>query len=124
MTIGEQTKKWYDENEPGGFAPALLRCFLFGLVVKRPEFVLLAEPVRVKDGKVVGYGPGPNNCWWVWHLAAPPGTTTPYDWMAEAPYTLPYLAFKRRGKMKLYSWDHIRKDVYGRRTISSSTTTS
>lgn len=125
MTIGEETKKWYDENEPGGFAPALLRCFFFGLVVKRPDVVILAEPVLTDGKRIVAVAPKCHpNCWWVHYVAAPKGEATPYDFMAEAPDQLPYIAFKRRGKTKIYTWSHMRKDVHGRSTVSLSTTTT
>jgi len=120
MTIGEQTKAWYDEHERGGFAPALLRCFLFGVVVKRPEFVLLAEGVLTDGKNILAVAPYcVPNCWWLYFIGAPTGQTTPYDWMNEAPYPLEYVAFKRKGKLKIYTWARIRKDVYGR--IPSST---
>jgi hypothetical protein len=122
VTIGEQVKQ-YDEREgEGNFAIALTRCFLFGVVVKRSDFVLLAEEVFTDGKAIVGIGPDvPKNCWWIYYVNAPKGTITPCDFMAEAPYALPYVAFKRRGKIKIYLWDHIKKDVYGRSSASSST---
>lgn len=116
MTIGERAKAWYDKHEaPGGFSAALLRCFFFGLVVKRPDFILLAEPVLTDGKRIIAVQPDSNaNCWWVWYVAAPKGEATSYDFMAEAPYPLAYIAFKRRGKTKIYTWSQMRKDVHGR----------
>jgi hypothetical protein len=123
MTIGEQTKEWYDKHEPGGFAPALLRCFLFGLVVKRPHFVLMAEEVLTDGKRIVAVCPDCSaNCWWVHVAVAPKGTVTPFELMSEAPYELPYVAFKKRGKTKIYNWSQMRKDVHGRSTVSNTTT--
>lgn len=114
MTIGEQAKAWYDQHEPpGGFSAALLRCFFFGLVVKRPDFIVLAEPVLTDGKRIVAVQPGCyTNCWWAHYVAAPKGQATPYDFLAEAPYSLPYIAFKRRGKTKIYLCDQLRRDFY------------
>lgn len=131
MTIGEQAIKRFSENEPpGSFAAALLRCFLFGIVVKRPDFVLLAEPVWTDREKILLLKPDdPSlNCWWIWYAAANWGKTSLIIFMDEAPFALPYVAFKRRGKLKIYSWNHMKKDIpirkemdgYGRSTTSSS----
>ena len=71
MTIGEQTKQWYDEHEPeGGFTGALLRCFFFGMVVKRPDFVVLAEQVLTDGKRIVAFEPNCQpNCWYVNYFA-------------------------------------------------------
>lgn len=135
MTIGEEAKVWYDEHEPeGGFAAALLRCFLFGIVVKRPNLVLLAEEVLSDGKRVIAVGNDcPKNTWFVHYAAATDGQTTPLDFVYEAPYPLQFLGFKRRSKIKIYvwdkitgkDWDRIGKDIHhGRRTTSFSTTTT
>lgn len=128
MTIGEQTTKWYEQHElQGAFAATLLRCFLFGVVVKRPSFVLLAEEVLTDGEKIIGVGADcPKNCWWIHYINTDaPGTTTTYDFCSEAPYPLPYLGFKRRGKTKIYSWEKlVTKDRYGWCTFSSSASAS
>ena len=113
MTIGEKAKAWYDEHEPpGGFSAALLRCFFFGLVVKRPDFILLAEPVLTDGKRIVAVQPDCYaNCWWA-HYVAAERLFSPVDLMAEAPYPLPYMAFKRRGQIKIYAWDKLRRDFY------------
>lgn len=134
-TIGEEAKAWYDANESeAGFAAALLRCFLFGVVVKRPDLILLAEEILTDGKRVLGVGKGcPKNTWFVYYAAAAQGETTPLDFVSEAPYPLPFLAFKRRGKIKVYvwdkitgkDWDRIGKDIHhGRSPVSFSTTTT
>jgi len=115
VTIGEQTVQWYEANDPGTFATTLLRCFLFGVVVKRPDFVMLAEEVLSNGKGIVGVGADcPKNCWWVHYLSAPAGATTTYDIASEAPYAHEYLAFKKRGRIKIYRWDNfVERDGYG-----------
>jgi len=113
VTIGEQAKAWYEEHESEqGFCAALIRSFLFGVVIKRSDFVLLAEEVFTDGKRILGIGPDcPANCWWIHYLGAPKGTTTPLDWQTEAPYPLPYFAFKHRKKFKIYAWDRGTKDI-------------
>lgn len=116
MTIGEQAVKWYEQNDvPGGFSAALLRCFLFGVVIKRPDFVLLAEEVFTDGKRIIGFGANcPKNCWWVHYLSTPPGAATTFDISSQAPYPLPYFAFKKNGKTKIYDWEKfVTKDRYG-----------
>ena len=123
MTIAEQTIKWYEANEgPEAFAAVLLRCFLFGLVFKRPNFVLLAEEVFTDGKSVVAVGADcPKNCWWLHYAGAPPWTTTTYDLSSEAPYPHEYLGFKKRGKTKIYTWNNlVERDIYGWSTFGSS----
>jgi hypothetical protein len=127
VTIAEQAQEWFGDNESeGGFAVALMRCFLFGIVIKRPDFVLLAEEVLTDGKSIVAMGGDcPKNCWWLWFCATPKDDLTAYDWMLEAPYPHHFVGFKRRGKIKIYTWERIGKDInYGRSPICSSTTTS
>ena len=115
MTIGEEAIKRYDASEgKGSFAAALIRCFFYGVVVKRTGFILLAEPVLTDGKRVLAFSPDCEaNCWWVWYAQIASRTIAPSHFMEEAPYPLPYLGFKRRGKIRIYDWDHIRKEVYG-----------
>jgi hypothetical protein len=116
VTIAEQTIKWYEANEaPEAFAAVLLRCFLFGIVVKRPNFILLAEEVLTDGKNVIAVGADcPKNCWWLHYTGAPPRTTTTYDLSSEAPHVHEYLGFKKRGKIKIYRWDNlVERDSYG-----------
>jgi hypothetical protein len=136
MTIGEEAKAWFDQYEQqegqNSFSATVVRCLFYGLLVKRDNFILMAEPVLTDGKRIVAIGSecGSSNCWWIYYLAAPRGATTPYDWMAEAPYPLPYFAFKRRKKLKIYTWNQAKKDigkdkdVYGRSTPSFSTTSA
>ena len=129
MTIGEEAKKWFEDNEgPGAFSAALVRCFLFGAVIRRPDLVVLGEPVLTDGKRVVAISPGcfEPNCWWVWFWTARPNEFgfTCYDLQVETPYPLPYVGFRRRGKTRVYAWDRLRKDIHGRSTISSSTSAS
>jgi hypothetical protein len=125
VTIAEQIIKWYEANEgPEAFAAVLLRCFLFGLVVKRSNFILLAEEVLTDGKNVIAVGAGcPKNCWWIHYIRAPAGTTTTYDLSSEAPYSHKYLGFKKRGKTKIYTWENlVERDIYGWITFGASTT--
>jgi hypothetical protein len=108
MTIGEQTVKWYEANEaPGAFAAVLLRCFLFGVVIKRPDFVLIGEAVLTDGKKIVAVGEGcRKNCWWI-HFWGSEKPMSSYDLCLEAPYPLAWVAFKRRGKTKIVPWDKL-----------------
>ena len=126
MTIGEEAVQQYRKSgDPDGIAAALLRCFLFGLIIKRPDFLLLAEEVLTDGERILALDPdSPKNCWWVHYLASKGGSVTPFDWRNEAPFPHPYIAFKRRGKTKIYGWEDLAKDIYGRRAISISTTTT
>lgn len=137
MTIGEEAKQWYDRNEPeGGFSAALLRCFFFGLVVKRPDFVVLAEQVFTDGKRIVAVAPDCHaNCWYV-HYFAMREPFSPIDLQNEATYPLPYVAFKKRGKIKVYPWQDLRREFradpnyflerteHGSSTVSSSTNTT
>lgn len=125
MTI-EEVKTLYDEREGNGsFADHVTRCLFLGVLVKRDEFLLMAEPV-LTDGKRVFWEKPPRNCWWIYFAMGPKGATAPGDFQDEAPYPLPFVAFKRRrGKIRIYRWDRIRKDIKdGRRRRSLSTTST
>ena len=124
MTI-EEVKEIYDKREGNGnFANHVTRCLFLGVLVKRDEFMLMAEPVFT-DGKRIFWQKFPvRNCWWIYFAMGPKGATTPSDFQDEAPYALPYVAFKRRGKIRIYRWDKIRKEFYGRRRRSLSTSST
>ena len=127
MTLGEEAKKWFIENEaPGGFSAALLRCFFYGcVVIKPPHYVILAEAVLTDGNTIVAVGPDcPKNCWWIWYVSAPPGTATPLDFLYEAPYLYRFIGFKRRGKIRVYQSDKLRKDIHGRSSQCTSAATA
>jgi hypothetical protein len=125
VNVGQVAKEWYEQNEPeGSFTMAILRCLFHGLIVRRPDFFLLAEPVFT-DGRQIIATNLPANCWWCHFVCAPVGTKTTYDFMAEAPYPLDYVGFKRRNKVKIYRWENIiEKDVYYGRSPAGSTSSS
>ena len=127
MTIGEEAVQQYRKSgDPDGIAAALLRCFLFGLIIKRPDFLLLAEEVLTDGERILALDPdSPKNCWWVHYLASKGSSATPFDWRNEAPFPHPYIAFKRRGKTKIYGWEDLAKEIiHGRRPKCISTTTT
>lgn len=110
MTI-EEAKALYDKSEgENSFARDVTRCLFTGVLVKRDEFLLMAEPVYT-DGKRVFWQKFPvRNCWFIYFAMGPKGATTPGDFMDEAPSPLPFVAFKRRGKIRIYRWKKIRRD--------------
>jgi hypothetical protein len=105
----------------GAFADALIRAFFYGFIVDRPNLLVLAEPCYT-DGAAILY-PGKNqlNCWWV-HFVTQLGAGSISDMLETAPYPLEYVAFRRRNKLKIYTWEQLRReDIYGRRTTRFST---
>jgi hypothetical protein len=82
--------------------------------------LVLAEPCYT-DGRAILY-PGKNqlNCWWV-HFVTQLGAGSISDLLETAPYPLEYVAFRRRNKLKIHMWEHLRKDLYGRSSQSLST---
>jgi len=125
--IGALAKKWYEENEPpGALASALLRCLFYGAIVKKHDFILMGEPIRV-EGKTILFQ-GEANAWWVHFWGAKKGKYTCFDVADAAPYYLPYIVFKRRGKIKVRTWESFLKDTnpnklyfYGGSTKSTGT---
>jgi hypothetical protein len=107
----------YSQRQPeGSFADALIRAFFYGFIVDRPNLLVLAEPCYT-DGEAILY-PGKNqlNCWWV-HFATQTGEVSISDMLDTAPYPLEYVAFRRRDKLKIYTWEQLQRDnIYGRRT--------
>jgi hypothetical protein len=74
--------------------------------------LLLAEEVLAyPDQGVVAIGEAtPKNCWFVYYLGHERGLYTPYDYQAYAPYPHKYVAFKRKGKVKVKEWVKLRRD--------------
>jgi hypothetical protein len=126
MDVGQIAKEWYQANEPeGALARTLLRCFFGGTIIRRPDFLLMGE-VCWTDGKEISMDRQPHNCWWIWFWTTEKGTMSSYDLCLEAPFQLPWVAFKRRGKNHIISWEKLYwKDFkYGRSTKCTSTTTT
>ena len=115
-------QRLYDRDQPpGAFADALLRCLFYGVICDRLSMLILAEPCYT-DGKVILPPPNECNCWWIHFAACQKGEVSIYDMLSEAPYPLEYVAFRRRGKTKIHTWDHLRRDIYyGRSPFSLST---
>lgn len=128
MTLGEEAKVRLDEHEGEGcFNVALWRCAMYGCLIIKPDlYIIMAEAVLTDGQRIVAHGPDcPKNCWWIWYAGAPAGTASASDFISEAPFLYPFIAFKRRGKMKIYPHKLLRKDIkHGRRTVSTSTGTS
>lgn len=124
MNVGLIAKQWYQANEPeGAFTDAILRCLFRGIIIRRENLLILVEPAYTDGDFILGEGKEPN-CWWAHFVASESGTLTMLDWMSEMPYPLPWVGYKHRGKTKLFRWERLRKDIYGRSTQSLSTQTA
>jgi hypothetical protein len=105
MNVGEIAKQWYEANEPeGALAAAILRCFFAGVIIRRPNFLLMAETCRT-DGKTIEMAL-PHNCWWL-HFWASEKPISSYELCLEAPYPLDWVAFKRRKRTKIVPWEKL-----------------
>jgi len=106
INVGEIARVWYGENEPeGALTHAILRCFFFGTLIKRPNFLLMGETCRT-DGKKLLDGT-PHNCWWIHFWATEKGSMSPYDLCLEAPFELEWVAWKRRDRMHFVRWEKL-----------------
>jgi hypothetical protein len=120
VNVGEIAKEWYEEHEPPGeLSRVILRCFFSGVIICRENFLLLAEPcftARHGGGRnellVLFRGFKGANGWYLHFWVCTKGMTS-YELCLEAPYSLPWVAFKRRGKVKVYPWKLLyEKDFY------------
>lgn len=59
------------------------------------------------------------DCWIVF-LASANGITTIQRFLDLAPFPLPTVAFHRRGRMRVYNWQHLRFKLYGHENFRSS----
>jgi hypothetical protein len=102
--VGQIAKEWYDRNEPeGALAAAILRCFFVGTIIRRPGFLLMGE-TAFYDGKVVTMAPREKaNCWFI-HFWSSTERMSSYDLCLEAPFPTEWVAFKRRGKVRVVEW--------------------
>lgn len=125
--LSKLARDMYAANEPeGAFADAILRGVFYGVIIVKSTLFLILEPTFT-DGVLILQPPARSNfnCWWVHFLAHPPGQFTMWDLLTQTPYSLEYVAFRRRNKTKIYSWEQLaRRDIYGRRTQSLSTTST
>jgi hypothetical protein len=117
--VGQIAKEWYEQNEEeGALAGAILRCFFFGAIIRRPGFLLMGETCKT-DGKIVTME-RPHNAWWIHFTTYGSGTVSSYDLCLEAPFRMDWVCFKRRGKTHILSWEKLyNKDLYyGRKSFS------
>jgi hypothetical protein len=106
VNVAETAKQWYAENEPeGALAAAILRCFFAGVIIRRPDFLLMAETCQT-DGKTIFVDRVPHNCWWL-HFWTTEKPMSSYELCLEAPYPLDWVAFKRRGKTNIIPWEKL-----------------
>jgi hypothetical protein len=123
IDVGLTAKEWYEANGED-LAQALLRCFFRGAIIKHSDFVLLGEPCRT-EGKPQLIAGEPDT-WWVHYWGATREKFTCFDVADAAPYYLPFIAFKRRGRIRVRPWEAflrqpIKGTSYGRSTVSTST---
>jgi hypothetical protein len=106
--VGILAKEWFDQHgEDLSFA--LLRCFMRGAIIKHHDFLLLGEPCRT-EGKPE-FVAGEPDTWWVYYWGSSPvGKFTCFDVASNAPYYLPYIAFKRRGRIKIRKWEQFLRE--------------
>jgi hypothetical protein len=106
VNVAEIAKQWYENNQPeGALAAAILRCFFAGVIICRPDFLLMAETCWT-DGKTILMDRFPHNCWWL-HYWGSENPMSSYELCLEAPYPLDWVAFKRRGKTKIVPWEKL-----------------
>jgi hypothetical protein len=112
VNVAEIAKQWYEKNQPeGALAATILRCFFAGVIIRRPDFLLMAETCWT-DGKTIRMDRLPHNCWWLHVWVCERGMSS-YELCLEAPYPLGWVAFKRRRKTKIVPWEKLYgKDFY------------
>ena len=124
MNVGELARDLYDKHEgEGALAKTLLQCFFGGVIIKRQDFLLLAEPCFVvpQGGKapyLIFNGFSGANGWYL-HFWASEQAMSPCDLCMEAPYSLTWVAYKRRRKIRALLWDKLctRNFYVGKRSI-------
>ena len=116
--IGILAKEWYDANNEN-LAHDILRCFFRGAIIKHPNFILLGEPCRT-EGKVQ-FLEGEPDTWWVYYWGATKEQFSCFDVADAAPFYLPYIAFKRRGKMRIRRWEDFLRQSIKRRELAEVT---
>jgi len=106
LSVGEIARAWYGDNEPeGALAAAILRCFFHGVIIKRPNFLLMGESCRT-DGKTLLEGE-PHNAWWIHFWATEKGSMSPYELCLEAPFELEWVVWKRRKRFHFVKWEKL-----------------
>jgi hypothetical protein len=102
IDAGIEAKKWFDANHED-LPHAILRCFFNGAIIKHHDFLLMGEPCRT-EGKPEFFRGEPDT-WWVYYWGGDRNKFTCFDVASAAPYYLPYIAFKRRGRIKVRKWE-------------------
>jgi hypothetical protein len=106
--VGILAKEWFERNGED-LAFALLRCLLKGAIIKHHDFLLLGEPCRTEGG--TEFLTGEPDTWFVYFWGSSPvGKFTCFDVASNAPYYLPYIAFKRRGRIKVRKWEQFLRE--------------
>lgn len=106
--VGILAKEWFD-NHHEDLPFALMRCFLRGAIIKHHDFLLMGEPCRTQGG--TEFLAGEPDTWWIWWWgSSPKDKFTCFDVASAAPYYLPYIAFKRRGKIKIRKWEEFLRE--------------
>lgn len=110
--VGQIAKEWYERHEPeGALGNAVARCFFAGTIIRRPGFLLMGE-TAVWDGKTITEAPPEKANAWFIHFWCSTKRMSSYDLCLEAPFPLTYVAFKRRGKYKVLTWEKLAaKDI-------------
>jgi hypothetical protein len=112
---GIVAKEWFDAHSEN-LADALLRCFLKGVIIKHSDFLLMGEPCRT-EGKPEFFRGEPDT-WFVYYWGGDRGKFTCFDVASNAPHYLPYIAFKRRGRIKVRRWEQFLRSPIPARELS------
>jgi hypothetical protein len=116
--VGIVAKEWFEENGED-LARALLRCFFNGAIIKHPDFVLLGEPCRTEG--LPKFIPGEPDTWFVHYWGAVEEKFTCFDVASAAPFYLPYIAFRRRGKLRVRHWEQFLREPIRKRQFEEVT---
>jgi len=111
MNLIKQAEQLYNDHNPEhSFRDALSHCLNNGLVVSKPDFLLLAEPCFSDGKRIIRYGWDKANCWHVQYCGSTRGSNPIKDCMKEASFVPMYAAFRRRCKDKIYKWSRLPRD--------------
>jgi hypothetical protein len=105
--VGIEAKEWFEAHRED-LPKALLRCFLRGVIIKHRDFLLMGEPCRTEGG--TEFLAGEPDTWFVYYWGGDRGKFTCFDVASNAPYYLPYIAFKRRGRIKVRRWENFLRE--------------
>jgi hypothetical protein len=114
--VGIVAREWFLKNDED-LATALLRCFFQGAIIKHHDFVLLGEPCRTEGSSY--FLKGKPDTWFVHYWGAVKGSC--FEVANVAPYYLPYIAFKRRGKVRVRRWEDFLREPIRKRELQEVT---